>query len=232
MNKFELLGVNVSATNLKETVVSVMEAIERKKKIYVCVCPVSTVIDCRDSADYRRIVNNADIVTPDGMPVVISGKIKGFKNISRTYGPDLMLDLCDLSQDKGYRHYFFGGKEDNDKLLVESLRKRFPKLIVAGCFSPGERKLGELEDSAIIEQINTSNCDVLWVGLGSPKQDYWMANHREKLNAPVIIGVGAAFDFLSGAKPQAPLWMQRSGLEWLFRLCREPKRLWRRYLIG
>jgi len=143
-----------------------------------------------------------------------------------------MLTSCKLSQQKGLKHYFYGGTEKTNRLLVSKLCERFPRLNVVGDFAPPLRSVGEKEDEAILEQINRVNPDILWVGLGSPKQDYWMYENRAKLDVPVMVGVGAAFDFIAGTKKQAPKWMRRSGLEWLFRLWCEPQRLWKRYLLG
>jgi len=230
--KINIFGVRVDATNLTSACQRIENWIEQKKKTYVCISPVATIVDCQKDAKYCEIVNNAGMVTPDGMPVVWMGKLKGNQTIQRTYGPDLMRDFCQLSQQKKYRHYFYGGTELSIEKLKKNFKKQFPDLTIAGFFSPPMRSVGEPEEENILNQINAAKPDVLWVGLGSPKQDYWMANHRDKLEVPVMIGVGAAFDFFAGIKPQAPLWMRRSGLEWVFRLCSEPKRLWKRYLVG
>ena len=228
----DILGVNISVVDIPRACAYIEDCIARKKKDYVCVAPVSTVVDCQRDAEYRQIINGAGMTTPDGIPIVWLGKLRGEKSIERTYGPDLMQAFCDLSQQRGYRHYFFGGTDGNNSLLVEKLKVRFPKLEIAGFYAPPVRSIGEIEQDPILDQINEANPDVLWVGLGSPKQDYWMRNHRRKLDVPIMIGVGAAFDFIAGTKRQAPRWMRGSGLEWLFRLCCEPKRLWKRYLFG
>jgi len=232
MTSFDILGVKISAVNLSSAAQQIEEWIAAKNKTYVCVAPVSTVMDCQDDADYLRIVNNAGMVTPDGMPVVWLGRRKLGTIVERTYGPDLMTLLCRLSEDKGYKHFFYGGSAEASRLLVENLQKRFPKLRIVGQYAPSFLAPKQKEKPDVIAQINAAQADVLWIGLGSPKQDYWMAMHRAELNVPVIVGAGAAFDFLAGTKPQAPRWMQRSGLEWVFRLCCEPRRLWKRYLLG
>lgn len=229
---FEILGVRVSAVNLESACDQMESWISQKAVTYVCVAPVSTVLECHDNEKYRHIVNAAGMVTPDGMPVVWYGRSKTGKMVERTYGPDLMNRFLSLSESKGYRHFFYGGSSITNHRLVEQLKIRFPKLIIAGNYAPSFLTVGQKEDPAVIEQINASKADVLWVGLGAPKQDFWMAAHRDDINVPVMVGVGAAFDFLSGTKAQAPLWMQKSGLEWLFRLFCEPRRLWKRYLIG
>lgn len=228
----DILGVNISVVDIPKACAYIEDCIARREKTYICIAPVSTVVDCQKDAEYRRIINGAGMTTPDGVPLVWLGKLKGEETIERTYGPDLMQALCGLSQQCGYRHYFLGGTREKNNLLVEKLKIRFPELEIAGFYAPPLRSIGEIEEGPVLDQINVANPDVLWVGLGSPKQDYWMRNHRGKLDVPVMIGVGAAFDFIAGTKPQAPVWMRKSGLEWLFRLCCEPRRLWKRYLFG
>jgi N-acetylglucosaminyldiphosphoundecaprenol N-acetyl-beta-D-mannosaminyltransferase len=145
------------------------------------------------------------------------------------YGPDLLLEACRFGLSLGWRHFFYGGEAGVAAALAAKLAGQYPGLRIAGIYSPPFRPLTEVEDQEVLRLINDSGADIVWVGLGSPKQEYWMAEHLGKLHAPVMIGVGAAFDFLSGQKPQAPRWIQRSGLEWLFRLATEPRRLWPRY---
>jgi len=227
-----ILNVKISVVDLRRACSFIEECIKQKRKIYVCIAPVATIVDCQRDNKYLEIVNGAGMVTPDGMPLVWIGKLKGEKSIGRTYGPDLMLSFSEISQQKNYRHYFYGGTPEAGCLLVERLKNRFPGLNVVGSYAPALRPIGAIEEDAVIDQINKAGPDVLWVGLGSPKQDYWMRDHRQRLDVPVIIGVGAAFDFLAGLKKQAPAWMRRCGLEWFFRLCCEPRRLWRRYLFG
>ena len=232
MKNFTVCGVNISAINLDLACGAVEDWIKNRRKAYVCVVPVSTVVECQANKDYLKIVNGADMATPDGMPLVWIGRFKGERAVDRTYGPDLMLAVCKMSQEKGFSHYFYGGTAESCRLLEMRLKKLFPRLSIVGKFSPPFRNLTKEEDDSLAENINRINPDILWIGLGSPKQDFWMYEHRQKLNAPVMIAVGAAFDFVSGYKRQAPRWMQRWGLEWLFRLFSEPRRLWRRYLIG
>jgi N-acetylglucosaminyldiphosphoundecaprenol N-acetyl-beta-D-mannosaminyltransferase len=165
------------------------------------------------------------------MPLVWLGKWKSQTKVSRVYGPDLMLALCQLSIKPGFSHYFYGGAPGVPELLAEKLQQQFPGLKVAGVCSPPFQTLTPAEDRRLIDQINQSGADIVWVGLGTPKQDLWMSEHRQQLSASVLIGVGAAFDFHTGRIPQAPAWMQQIGLEWLFRLWQEPKRLWYRYLV-
>jgi len=229
---FDILGVKISAINPTETLDQIDWMIKNKQKGYICVCPVSTIMECQKNETLRHIVNQAFVVTPDGMPTVWIGKKKGFPNIRRVYGPDLMKDVCQLSQEKGYKNYFFGATKNVLQKLDETLKIDFQNLNICGSYAPPFVDRIDIEDQEVINSINEQQPDIIWVGLGSPKQDLWMAKNRDQLNASVLIGVGAAFDFVSNTKKQAPHWMQKSGLEWLFRLCCEPKRLWRRYLIG
>lgn len=231
-NFFTILGVRINAVNLQLAAQQIETWIVNQVQTYVCVAPVSTVMDCQDDPEYRAIVNSAGMVTPDGMPLVWLGRQRCGKMVERTYGPDLMKFFCALSEEKGYKHFFYGGSSAANRLLVENLQKQFPRLSIVGQYAPPFMMSKQKEKPEVIAQINDSGADVLWVGLGSPKQDFWMAVHRSQINVPVMIGSGAAFDFLAGTKAQAPRWLQRTGLEWVFRLCCEPRRLWRRYLVG
>lgn len=228
----EILGVRISSVDIQSACSRICRWVEDRTKAYVCVTPVSTIVQCQLDPHYKSIINHADMNTPDGMPVVWISRLKGNRQIARTYGPDLMGAVCAAGQDKGYKHYFYGATPETCRLLEANLKRKFPRMSIVGKISPPFRTLSDEEDSQIVESINRAGPDILWIGLGSPKQDFWMHEHRERLNVPVMIGVGAAFDFLAGTKPQAPRWMQRVGSEWLFRLCCEPQRLWRRYLIG
>jgi N-acetylglucosaminyldiphosphoundecaprenol N-acetyl-beta-D-mannosaminyltransferase len=229
---FEVLGVRVSAIHLGQACSYLEQFVDQRERVYVCTSPVSTIMACHADERLRAIVNAARLVTPDGMPSVWLGRLKGFKDMSRVYGPDLMLALLERSAARGFKNYFFGATDAVLERLKYRMMERFPGLPVCGTWAPPFAETTREESERIVRAINDACPDILWVGLGSPKQDRWMAEHRPLLNVPVMVGVGAAFDFLSGAKPQAPLWMQRSGLEWLFRLCMEPRRLWKRYLVG
>lgn len=232
VKSYSLLGVNVSSINMASAWQTISAWIESQKKAYICVAPVSTIVDCQRDESYKAIVNAADMVTPDGMPVFWYGKMSGQKGLERVSGADFMGHIFEQSEKKGYRHYFYGGMQDTLVQLETYLMNKYPKLNIAGFYSPPFRESGEMEEETVIQDINKQQPDFIWVGLGSPKQDVWMANHRPLLDASVIVGVGAAFDFLAGVKPRAPKWMRSVGLEWFFRLCCEPRRLWRRYLIG
>jgi N-acetylglucosaminyldiphosphoundecaprenol N-acetyl-beta-D-mannosaminyltransferase len=169
------------------------------------------------------------MVTPDGMPLVWFLRWVRSQHVARVYGPDLMQEITALSSRRGYKQFYYGGTEGVTEKLQDVLTRKHPSLKVAGAISPPFRRLTPAEDQAVIQRINDAKPDILWVGLSTPKQEIWMAEHVGRVNVPVMIGVGAAFDFLSGTKRQAPIWMQRCGLEWLFRLCSEPRRLWFRY---
>lgn len=229
--RVNVLGVGISAINMDEALDQISRWIDRRECQYVCVCTVHTVMECQHDPDMHRTVNGAGMATPDGMPLVWLARAKSERDVQRVYGPDLMLALCQQSVEKGYSHYFYGGAEGIAEHLAHTLADRFPGLETAGTQSPPFRSLTPDEDREDVARINAAHPDVVWVGLGTPRQDLWMASHREQLTAPVLIGVGAAFDFHTGRIKQAPAWMQRNGLEWLYRLLQEPRRLWRRYLI-
>lgn len=232
INNFNVCGVPVSAINLQEACRQIDEWIQQKEQRYVCIAPVATIVDAQNDQDYRKVVIGADMITPDGMPLVWIGRFKGKHHVGRTYGPDLLEALCKEGEIKGYRHYFYGGTQECSQRLEINLKRRFPNIQIAGRYVPGQLPIHFLEKEEILKGIDQSRADILWIGLGSPKQDFWMAEHRNRLNVPVMIGVGAAFDFLAGTKPQAPRWIRQSGLEWFYRLCCEPQRLAKRYLVG
>jgi len=231
-NRVNILGVAVSAIDPEMAIETIEKWIDTGEQHYVCVTGVHGVMECQKDADLRIIHNQAGLVTPDGMPLVWLSRMKGFPFVRRVYGPDLMLALCERSTVTGQRHYLYGGAPGVPEQLAATLNERFPGILIAGTYSPPFRPLSSEEKESVIQRIDESNADVVWVGLGTPKQEKWMAEFIHHLRAPVLIGVGAAFDFLTGRKPQAPLWMQRAGLEWLFRLLSEPGRLWRRYLYN
>ena len=227
-----ILGVGVSAIDPPAALRTIDRWIASGERHYVCVSGVHGVMESQRDATLRRIHNRAGLVTPDGMPLVWLSRLKGHRTVARVYGPDLMLDCCRLSVERGYRHFLYGGMEGVPELLAGKLTTRFPGLQIVGSYSPPFRALTPAEDEAIVRRINEAEPDIVWIGLSTPKQERWMAEHRDRLRAPVLIGVGAAFDFHAGLKRQAPGWMRRSGLEWLFRLVTEPRRLWKRYLVN
>jgi len=227
-----VLGVGVSAIDMEMALEQIRDWIEGGDRTYVCVTGVHGVMESRRDEHLRRIHNRAGMVTPDGMPLVWLSRLKGHTHVERVYGPDLLLAACDKSLQTGWSHYFYGGGLGVTKKLAAQLSKRYPGLKIAGTGAPPFHPLTKEEDEVEIAQINAAHPDLLWIGLGTPKQEYWMADHLGRVDAPVMIGVGAAFDFHAGIKQQAPCWMQRSGLEWLYRLASEPRRLWRRYLVN
>jgi N-acetylglucosaminyldiphosphoundecaprenol N-acetyl-beta-D-mannosaminyltransferase len=230
--RINILGVGVSAVNIELALQTIDDWISRRKAHYVCVRDVHGIVECQRSEELRRIHNTAGMVTPDGMPLVWLSHLKGYPTVDRVYGPDLLLAVCEHSLSLGYCHYFYGSDSGVPELLARNLQSRFPGLKVVGTYSPPFRPLTVEEDNQVIAKINEARPDIVWVGLSTPKQEYWMAEHIGRLSAPVLIGIGAAFDFHAGIKKQAPYWMQRRGLEWLFRLANEPRRLGRRYLIN
>jgi N-acetylglucosaminyldiphosphoundecaprenol N-acetyl-beta-D-mannosaminyltransferase len=228
--RVNVLGVGISVLNLRTALAAIIEAIAARRKGYICVTGVHGVMEAQDSGGFRAILNGAFLCTPDGMPMVWAGKLKGYREMGRVYGPDLMLEVCAWSEQSGCRHFFYGGGEGVAELLVERLRARFPQLQVAGTFTPPFRPLNQEEEKALREMVLASKPDVFWVGLSTPKQEKFMVEYLPKLETTLMVGVGAAFDFHSGRVKQAPRWMQRSGLEWLYRLSCEPGRLAKRYL--
>jgi N-acetylglucosaminyldiphosphoundecaprenol N-acetyl-beta-D-mannosaminyltransferase len=232
LQRVNILGVRVNAIDMSIAVGAVRQWIDKDDRNFVCVTGVHGVIESYRDPTLRKIHNAAGLVTPDGMPLVWLGRMMGFAQIKRVYGPDLMLAMCEYSIGRAYSHFLYGGGPEVPEKLAEELKDRFPGLKVAGTYSPPFRELTPDEDEGVIEMINDSGAQIVWIGLSTPKQEKWMSAHSKKLKAPVLIGVGAAFDIHSGLKPQAPMWMRSSGLEWLFRLATEPKRLWRRYAIN
>jgi N-acetylglucosaminyldiphosphoundecaprenol N-acetyl-beta-D-mannosaminyltransferase len=215
--RVDLLGVRVSAVDMDQTLDVLDHWITAGIQTYVCVSGVHGVMESRRDDRLRDIHNNAGLVTPDGMPLVWWTHWCGCRHTERVYGPDLLLACCERSATTGYRHFFYGGQQGVAELLVRRLSRRFPWLAVAGTYTPPFHTLSAEEDREIVKRINDAAPDIVWVGLGTPKQEYWMADHVGRLDASVLIGVGAAFDFHAGLKAQAPRWMQQGGLEWAFR---------------
>jgi len=230
--RLNILGVLVSSINM-ENALSILDTwIENHNQYYVCVTGVHGLIEAQRNAGFRQILNQAGMVTPDGMPLVWLNRLHGYKHVDRVYGPDLMLAACRKSLEKGWSHYFYGSGPGVADQLADRLSEKYPGLKIAGKGTPPFHLTGFEESSEIIERINQAKADILWVGLSTPKQEQWMVANFERIHVPVMIGVGAAFDFHAGIKKQAPRWMQRGGLEWLFRLLSEPGRLWKRYLVN
>ena len=229
-DRTNILGVGISEINPQIALDKIREWVAADRREYVCVCTVHTIIECQKSDRLRRIVNASGMSTPDGMPLVWLARLGGKRHVTRVYGPDLMLAAIQQLPSH-YGHFLYGGHAGVAERLAKSLKSRFAGVKVVGTYSPPMGSVEELATDQLAEVINSSRPAVVWVGISTPKQDMWMAQMRTRLNAPVLIGVGAAFDFHSGMVRQAPGWMQRSGLEWLFRLSQEPRRLWKRYLF-
>lgn len=227
--RVNVLGVGVSAVSIPSALATFGEWIATRSRRYVCVTGVHGIMESQWDPTLRRIHNAAGMVTPDGMPLVWLCHSAGRREVTRVYGPDLMLAACSWSIPKGVRHFFYGGAPGVAEQLARSLQERFPGLDVCGTYTPPFRALSDDEEADVIAVINDARPDIVWVGLSTPKQERWMAAFRSRLEAPILVGVGAAFDFHAGTKAHAPRIMQRSGLEWLFRLVTEPRRLWPRY---
>ena len=226
-----VLGVPLALIDYERTLDWIDAAVERRQRGYVCVAAVHTVVACQDDPELRAAVLGADLTVPDGMPLVWALRLLGQPLESRVYGPDLMDLACARAARTGQRFYLYGGRNPGALAqLARELRLRHPGLQIVGGHAPPFRPLTAAEEAEVAAEINASRADVVWVGIGVPKQEKWMARMRERLDAPVLLGVGAAFDFHAGLIPQAPGWLQRHGMEWAFRLAQEPRRLWRRYL--
>ena len=230
--RVDVLGVGVSAIDMDAAIDEITAWVEQGEHHYVCVTGVHGVMESQRDPDLKRIHNESGLTTPDGMPMVWAGRRAGAVDMDRVYGPDLMLALAERAAAQGWRSFFYGGKDGVADTLVARLQAKYPGFISVGTYSPPFRALTPEEDAAIIERIDASGAELVWVGLSTPKQERWMASHVGRLRAAALLGVGAAFDIHAGTLPQAPRWMQRRGLEWAYRLFREPRRLWRRYLYN
>lgn len=232
LSRANVLGVGVHAINMDQAVAVIDQAVRDRRKGYVCVTGVHGVMEAQSDNNFKQILNNSLLTTPDGMPMVWVGQLQGFRHMDRVYGPDLMLEVCKLSEERGYTHYFYGGNEGTVEKLAYALRKRYPGLNVVGSNTPPFRPLNSSEEHALREHLTQARPDFFWVGLSTPKQERFMADHIAALDCTLMLGVGAAFDILTGITKDAPLWIKRTGLQWFHRLLQEPSRLWRRYLIN
>ena len=226
-----VLGVPLALTDYEDTLDWIDAAVAARELGYVCVCNVHTVMASDEDPELRDALLSSSMNLPDGQPLVWAINALGNSLNGRVYGPELMARACARSTRGSHRFYLYGGR--NQGALVQlalNLRRRYPGVRIVGGYSPPHRPLTEEEEEAVVEEINGTEADVVWVGIGVPKQEKWMARMRERLAAPVLVGVGAAFDFHAGLVPQAPGWLQEAGLEWAYRLAHEPRRLWRRYL--
>jgi N-acetylglucosaminyldiphosphoundecaprenol N-acetyl-beta-D-mannosaminyltransferase len=227
----DILGIPIALTDYAQTM-DVMDAmVEHREPGYVCAAPVHAVMVARDDPEMYSALRRSTLTVPDGMPLVWAANMLGEHLPDRVYGPELMLRYNDRCAERGHRVWLYGGRDQGSLVqLALSMRRRHPGIKIVGGYSPPFRPLSPEEEDGVVEQINSSNADVLWVGVGVPKQEKWMARMRDRLNVPVMCGVGAAFDFHAGRISQAPLWMQERGLEWTYRIAQEPRRLLPRYL--
>ena len=223
-----ILGVEIAAINMDWLLDFTEENIEDLSGDYMCVANVHTTVTAYEDPEYRAIQNGGIMAIPDGGPLSSVGRRRGHPHMERVTGPDYMDRIMRISVEKGYRHFFYGSTERVLEKMEVNLRERYPGLRIAGMCSPPFRPMTSEEDRTLVEQINGAGADLIWVGLGAPKQERWMAAHQGRING-FMVGVGAGFDYLAGDIRRAPGWMQAMDLEWLYRLLQDPKRLFRRY---
>ena len=223
-----IMGVNIAAINMSWLIDFTKKYIKDLSGNYLCVSNVHTTVMSYDDSGYRAVQNGGIMAIPDGGPLSSVGRKRGFSQMQRTTGPDYLKEILEISSEEGYRHYFYGSTEETLEKLQKILAEKYPKVKVAGMYSPPFRVLSNEEDAEIIKMINNTKADFVWIGLGAPKQEKWMAAHQGKIKG-LMVGVGAAFDYLAGNIERAPMWMQKANLEWLYRLVQEPKRLFKRY---
>jgi N-acetylglucosaminyldiphosphoundecaprenol N-acetyl-beta-D-mannosaminyltransferase len=230
VERVDVLGVQVSAANPVTAVVEISRWIQEGRRGYVTLTGVHGIMESVRNTEIERAHNVAGLVLPDGTPLVWMLRHGGFKSAAVVRGPDLLLALFARSETAGYRHFLYGARPHTLERLKSNLRQKFPAAEIVGTHAPPFRPAGADEDEAVIDAINASSADIVWVGLSTPKQELWMARHRHRLSAPALVGVGAAFDFHAGLAREAPRWLQGTGLEWVFRMAMEPRRLGGRYL--
>ena len=223
-----IMGVNIAAINMPWLIEFTKRYIKELSGNYMCVSNVHTTVMSYDDAKYCAVQNGGIMAIPDGGPLSSVGRRRGFSEMRRTTGPDYMKEILKISNKEGYRHFFYGSTEETLKKLQRTLKRSYSDVQVAGMFSPPFRTLSAKEDEEVVRMINESNADFVWIGLGAPKQECWMAEHQGKIKG-FMIGVGAAFDYEAGNIDRAPMWMQKANLEWLYRFLQEPKRLFKRY---
>jgi N-acetylglucosaminyldiphosphoundecaprenol N-acetyl-beta-D-mannosaminyltransferase len=232
LERTDVLGVGVHAINMQQAVSVIDQAARDRRKGYVCVTGVHGVMEAQSDSEFKQILNNSILTTPDGMPTVWVGRLQGFREMDRVYGPDLMLEVCQLSEERGYTHFLYGGNKGVVEKLADSLRTRYPRINIVGMRTPPFRPLNLEEELALREHVWNTRPDFVWVGLSTPKQERFMAEYIGVLECTLMLGVGAAFDIHTGATKDAPRWMKQAGLQWLHRLIQEPRRLWKRYFIN
>lgn len=224
-----ILGVNIAVTNMQDTVNLIVEQIEQLQGKYICLSNVHTTVMAEADGEYRKIQNAAFLALPDGSPLALVQRLRGYKEARKVPGPDLMSALWKKTENTEISHYFYGSTQETIDALGKKLKEKYPWMKIAGMESPPFGALSEKEDQEAVERINQSGASIVWVGLGAPKQEKWMYEHREKVHA-LMLGVGAGFDFHAGTVKRAPAWMREHYLEWLYRLMQDPGRLWKRYV--
>jgi N-acetylglucosaminyldiphosphoundecaprenol N-acetyl-beta-D-mannosaminyltransferase len=225
-----ILGVKFDLIDYRAAFERILQWRAKGERAHVTITNPHSVLLCHRDKEMHRATSGAAMTLPDGVGIILAAHLLGYENCGRVTGPTLMLEVCDRGRRCGLRHFFCGGAEGVAEKLAANLSRKFTGLQVAGTYCPPFRELTEEEDNAIVERIDAAEADVLWVGLGAPKQELWMAGHLGRINVPVMIGVGAAFDFHSGNVRWAPAWIRKTGLEWAYRLAKEPRRMWRRNL--
>ena len=223
-----IMGVNLAAINMSWLIEFTRKYIKELSGDYLCVSNVHTTVMSYDDESYCAVQNGGIMAIPDGGPLSSVGRKRGFTQMERTTGPDYLKEILDISVEEGYRHFFYGSTEETLEKLKVHLEKEYPGLQIAGMYSPPFRALSLEEDKEMIAMINAGNADFVWIGLGAPKQERWMSEHKGVIKG-MMVGVGAAFDYLAGNIERAPMWMQKANLEWLYRLLQEPQRLFKRY---
>ena len=226
----DVLGVRISAININLAVDMSDQWVAAGNPGYVCVTGVHGVMEAQNDPEFLGILNRATINTPDGMPMTWVGWLQGHRHMDRVYGPDFMAAMCELSVGRGYRNFLCGGEPGVADLLSESLQSRFPGLQIVGTYTPPFRTLNLEDEIELVARVHRARPHILWVGLGTPKQERFMARYLQRLEVPLLVGVGAAFDFHTGRLRESPEWVKRAGLQWLQRLTQDPRRLWKRYL--
>lgn len=230
MDRVDIIGVSISATNMDECIRVVGEDIDIIRGNYICAANVHTTVMASEDSEYKEIQNKSFMTLPDGKPLSIVGRKKGFKDMDRVTGPEFMEKILELSEDKGWSHYFYGNTSKNLNMLIDTVKNRYPNLKIKGYESSVFRPLTDAEKITLIDKINSVNPDFVWVGLGAPLQEEFCAELCNKTNS-IWVGVGGAFNVIAGVIPRAPEWMQKCCLEWFYRFLKEPKRLFKRYFI-
>ena len=228
--KYKILGVNIDLVNYAEVIKTIGQWRREGQRNYVIIANPHSLMSCTRDALMREATREAALIVPDGIGMIWGARLLRYEHCGRVTGPTLMLKLCDDGRQAGYRHFFYGGREGVAEEMASNLTQRFSGLTVAGTYAPPFRTLTPEEDAQVVERINRSRPDIVWVGLGAPKQEKWMAAHLGRIKATAMVGVGAAFDFHSGNAKWAPRWVRDLGLEWIWRLAQEPRRMWRRNL--